>query len=237
MIQDVDESLRELINREVINGQNVEVSFESPTTEWASRRSGPALNLYLYDIREAVDKARAGWTQQRDEQGFVTRRGRPDRQFELSYLVTAWTQRPEDEHRLLSAMMACILRHDVIPEDFLQGAFAEYSGLRVTVGLPPPDDRSIADVWSALGGELKPSLDVVITAPFPTEQLYHFGPPVLEEPRIRIGSEEQPAEEAPTRGRRAGEESMTPHVAEEERTGGKPGSGRVFTFRQQPRNG
>ena len=34
----------------------------------------------------------------------------------------------------------------------------------IDVGQPPSQDRSLADVWSALGGELKPSLDVVVTA-------------------------------------------------------------------------
>ncbi len=233
MIQDVDESLRELVSREVVNGQNVELSFEAPTTDWGSRRSGPALNLYLYDIRQDQERARAGWQEVRDERGIVTSRGRPDRLFELSYLVTAWTQRPEDEHRLLSAMLACILRHDVLPQDVLRGGFADQPGLRITVGLPPPSDSSIADVWSALGGELKPSLDIVVTAPFPTEQVYHFGPPVMEDPRITIGSEEQPAEELAKRGRRGTVEPAEAEIVEEERTGGKPGSGRVFKFRQQ----
>lgn len=235
MIQDVDESLRELINREVVNGQNVEVSFESPTTDWASRRSGPALNLYLYDIRMDIRRARAGWQEVRDERGIVTGRGRPDSLFDLSYLVTAWTQRPEDEHRLLSAMLACVLRHDVLPEEVLRGAFADKPGLRVIVGMPPPQDSSIADVWSALGGELKASLDLVVTAPFPTDQVFHFGPPVMEDPRITVGGEEQPPEELAKRGRRPKREPEKPELAEEEMTGGKAGSGRLFKFRQQPR--
>jgi hypothetical protein len=36
----------------------------------------------------------------------------------------------------------------------------------VTVALPPPEDRALSDVWSALGGELKPSLDLVVVSPF-----------------------------------------------------------------------
>ena len=40
----------------------------------------------------------------------------------------------------------------------------------MTVALPPPEDRSFADVWSALGGELKPSLDLVVSAPVETGQ-------------------------------------------------------------------
>ena len=34
------------------------------------------------------------------------------------------------------------------------------------MALPPPEDRALSDVWSALGGELKPSLDLVVISPF-----------------------------------------------------------------------
>ena len=56
----------------------------------------------------------------------------------------------------------------------------------VSIALPPPKDRSLADVWSALGGELKPSLDLVVTAPFDSQRQIEAGPPVLEEPRIEV---------------------------------------------------
>jgi hypothetical protein len=95
----------------------------------------------------------------------------------MSYLVTAWTQRPEDEHQLLAALLRCFLRHDAMPDDLVAGSLAD-TGLEVpiTVGLPPPEDRAFADVWSALGGELKPSLDVVVIAPVDTGLVYPAAP-------------------------------------------------------------
>jgi len=112
----------------------------------------------------------------------------PPRHFKLSYLVTAWTQRPEDEHRLLSALLAAFIRYDAMPADLLSGPLAEL-GLPVplTVGLPPPEDRGFADVWSALGGELKPSIDVVVSAPINTGQHFEVGPPVTTPPIFNFG--------------------------------------------------
>ena len=55
----------------------------------------------------------------------------------------------------------------------------------VSVALPPPEDRSFADVWTALGGELKPSLDVVVTAPTDTGRSFPAGPPV-EKPTVLV---------------------------------------------------
>lgn len=132
----------------------------------------------------------------------IVGRRQPPRKFKLSYLVTAWTQRPEDEHRLLSAILSLFIRSDAIPEDVLQGSLAEIhppaigpEAVRATIALPPPQDRSISDVWTALGGELKPSLDLVVTAPFDNRRQLVVGTLVTEAPRIDFG----PVEPTPQR--------------------------------------
>jgi Pvc16 N-terminal domain len=181
VIYEVDEALRGLLRRDALPGSDVEVVFDAPTKDWASRRNTPTVDVYLYDIREDLRRRTRGVINDYDSAGRVVDRHLPPRYFKLSYLVTAWTQRPEDEHRLLSAILACVLRHDAIPEDLLQGPLADLAlPVAITVGLPPPEDRGFADVWSALGGELKPSLDVVIAAPVDTGQRRPVGPLVTE---------------------------------------------------------
>jgi len=167
VIHDVDESLRALIRRDALAGTEVEVLLDAPTREWAARRNSPTLDMYLYDIREDLRRRENGMIDVYDDEGRITARRRPPRYYKLSYLVTAWTQRPEDEHRLLSAVMACFLRQDSLPAEVLAGRLAGTRlPIAVTIALPPPEDRALSDVWSALGGELKPSLDLVVTAPF-----------------------------------------------------------------------
>jgi hypothetical protein len=61
--------------------------------------------------------------------------------------------------------------------------------------MPPSEDRSLADVWSALGGELKPSLDVQVTVPVPSGQRVEAGPLVREEPRVGLTRMDTAAEE------------------------------------------
>jgi hypothetical protein len=188
MIHDVDESLRALVRRDVLNEAGIEVSFDAPTKDWSTRRNAPALNIYLYEIREDLTRRGEQFEEQRDERGRVTSRRPPPRKFKLSYLITAWTQRAEDEHRLLSAVLTCFLGFDAIPTEVLQGELAEQGEpVRVTIALPLAPDRSITDVWTALGGELKPSLDLIVTCPFDTGRRMWVGPPVLEEPRIGVG--------------------------------------------------
>jgi Pvc16 N-terminal domain len=177
LIHEVDEALRTLIRGEALRGSDVEVVFDAPTKDWAARRNAPTVNLYLYDLREDLRRRQRGLINEYGPQGTVVARHKPPRYFKLSYLLTCWTQRAEDEHRLLSSILLTLLRHEYMPAALLRGQLAEM-GLAVplSVALPPPEDRSFADVWSALGGELKPSLDIVVSAPVVA------GPPIQVAP-------------------------------------------------------
>jgi hypothetical protein len=210
MIHDVDQTLLALLRREAFNGSGVEVVFDAPTKEWASRRNAPTLDVYLYDIREDLRRRARGLVNDYGEDGRVRARHLPPRVFKLSYLITAWTQRAEDEHRLLSGVLGCFLAHDKLPDELLVGHLATVGlPVAVTVGLPPPEDRSFADVWSALGGELKPSLDIVISVPIDTGQVMEAGPPVVEPPRIDLGDRDGTVRDPP-RPRRGGTETEPP---------------------------
>jgi hypothetical protein len=236
MIEVFDETLRDLVKREVANGGGVEIAFDAPTREWASRRNAPVVNLYLYDIRDDLSRREVAYQEVRDQAGRVLDRRPPVRRFRLSYLVTAWTQRPEDEHRLLSACMMSFMRHETLAPSELTGALAEQAHhVELEVAYPPTEDRSIADVWTALGGELKPSLDLVAIVPFVVDRQEVAGPPVLEEPRIRVVGDE--AEEDSTRsvarrrgaGRTAGPEE--PLVEETVVAGAEAQRGRIVRVR------
>jgi hypothetical protein len=214
MIHDVDESLRALVKRDALNGSGVEVAFDAPTKDWVARRNAPVVNLYLYDIREDLSRRDTSWIDVRGEDGRILERRLPPRRFRLSYLATAWTQRPEDEHRLLASMLAGFLQHEYFPAELLRGSLeGEETPVLLTVALPPSDERKIADTWSALGGELKPSLDVVVTAPLNIARSIAAGPPVLEEPRLALVStspEIGGGEAARGKKRRAGGSGATP---------------------------
>jgi Pvc16 N-terminal domain len=189
MIEDVDETLREVVTSEALNGSDAELAFDAPTKEWAARRNRPTVDLYLYDIREDLARRDVAYERVLGRDDRVVDRRPPPRRFELSYLVTAWTKRPEDEHRLLSLVLSCFLRYEVLPEKALKGTLADQPvPVLVRIALPPSDERSISDLWTALGGDLKPSLDLVVVAPFDTSRAMKPGPPVLEEPRVRVAA-------------------------------------------------
>jgi uncharacterized protein DUF4255 len=220
VIHDVDESLRTMIREQVVNRSDIDVVFDAPTKDWAGRRTGPTINVFLYDIREDVGRRDVAVQAVRDANGRVVGRRPPDRRFRLAYLLTAWTQRPEDEHRLLSALLGTFLAHDRIPDDMLVGGLVDHPlPVILQLALPPSQDRSLSDVWSALGGEMKPSLDLVVVAPIDPLRRVEPGPPVLEAPGLQIT-------------RRAG-----PGLAEEVDGGDGERPGRTLRLHRYPRDG
>ncbi|MCA1222330.1 DUF4255 domain-containing protein [Streptomyces sp. 8L] len=186
MIHEVDGLLRGLLKGGALAGSDVEIAFDAPTRDWAARRNAPVFNVYLYDVREDVKRRERGTTNVRDDRGIIVRRRQPPRWFRLSYLLTAWTKRPEDEHRMLSAALATLLPQELVPPGALPEALAAL-GLSVplTVAGIHTESRSLAEIWSALGGSLKPSLDLVVTVPFPGYPDYDAGPPVTEGAVVR----------------------------------------------------
>jgi Pvc16 N-terminal domain len=184
MISDVDASISALLRAEALPGTETEVVFDAPTTEWASRRSGPVVDVFLYDIREDPARRDIAMQPQRDMTGRITGRKPGVRHFRLSYLLTAWTKRPEDEHRLLGQLLEALLQYDRVPESYLRGRFQDET-IVLSMAQPSAPDRSLADIWNALGGEMKPSLDLVAVAPVRPARSYPAGPPVLE-PQVRV---------------------------------------------------
>ncbi|MGW5847099.1 DUF4255 domain-containing protein [Streptomyces sp. NPDC055254] len=166
MIHEVDEGLRRLLAESGLEASGVEVVFDAPTRDWAARRSAPTVCVFLYDIREDPTRRGNGGGEVYDADGLVVARRTPPRWFELTYLVTAWASRPQDEHRLLSQVLSCLVSVDALPARLLSGTLAEL-GLLVDMdaGGTGADAPAASEVWSALGGELKPSLGVRVKAP------------------------------------------------------------------------
>ncbi|WP_042375351.1 DUF4255 domain-containing protein [Streptacidiphilus neutrinimicus] len=199
MIHEVDEVLRSLLTGGALTGSGVEIAFEAPTRDWAARRNAPTIDCYLYDIREDTRRRERGAIAVRNEQGVTVRRRQPPRWFRLAYLVTAWTKRPQDEHRMLSAILATLLPRELLPPEELTGSLAAL-GLTVPLAVAAlgTEARSTAEIWSALGGELKPSIDVVVTVPMLSYPEYDAGPPVTEL-GVRVRGIDGATEDSPER--------------------------------------
>jgi len=171
-IADLDDGLRNLLRADLRRHgfDGVEISFDAPSREWAGKLTGPAVNLFLYDMREARDRA----TSSPEPRGDVLLS--PPLRLALTYAVTAWTKAVEDEHRLLSQILAILFSHARLPEDVLgERASAVRGPVETAVGRPREDK---ADFWNAVGGQYKASIDYVVQIVIESGTRFERGPEV-----------------------------------------------------------
>jgi hypothetical protein len=162
MLADLDETLRGLLKAELERHgfEGVDIAFDAPAREWSGQLSKPAVNLFLYDLRESETMRTSEWSRMtKDGRTFE---GRPPMIMECSYAVTAWTQAVEDEHRLLSQVLAIFYAYPEIPQSALNGRLANGSQqwpIKARIGQGKGEK---SDFWSAIGGQYKVSLDYVV---------------------------------------------------------------------------
>jgi hypothetical protein len=97
---------------------------------------------------------------------------------EVTYAVTAWTKAVEDEHRLLSQVLAILFSHSSLPADLLAGRLASASQLRsieTEVGRPKEEK---ADFWTSIGGRYKASIDYAVRVEVESGLMFTRGPDV-----------------------------------------------------------
>ena len=187
MIDDLDRTVEELLRRDLSRGflKQVGISFAAPDSEFPP--SGvilPAVDLFLYDVRENMELRSPGWVVEHTDDGAAIRKRKPVR-VDCSYLITAWasessTSRAFDEHFLLSEVMKVLLRYPVIPEVLLQGALRGQEPPLPSSTLQPGRLQSVSEFWQALGGKPKAALNYTVTIGIAPEAPVETEAPVID---------------------------------------------------------
>jgi hypothetical protein len=178
-LADLDELLRALLQRELeaVQMRGVEVTFDAPTKERSSAWRLPAINLFLYDLREAAVPRDRGW--HNGDEGGSPALVRAPLRLDCTFAITAWTRDVVDEHQLLSQVLSVMLAYPVLPADMLPPS--------LQVGSPPADlwtrvgqakDERRADFWAAIGSPFKVSLEYLVTIHCRAGQALARGAPV-----------------------------------------------------------
>ncbi|MCW3065336.1 MAG: hypothetical protein JWN32_2508 [Solirubrobacterales bacterium] len=189
-IADLDEALRNVLRRELGRHgfEGVDVAFDAPSKEWSGKLTNPTVDLFLYDLREAIDRGKISMNETRSN-GHA-QAAPPALRLELTYAVTAWTKAVEDEHRLLSQVLAILFSYRELPADVLADADggSRLRDIETSVGRPREEK---ADFWSAVGGQYKASIDYVVHVSIESGASYTRGPEVRSQTvrtRLRDGA-------------------------------------------------
>jgi hypothetical protein len=190
MLQDLDKTLEKLIIQYGnLNSNEIEVSFEQPTREWSARLSRPTLNCFCFDLRENLKLRNMEMTT--SQNGARGRTSFPPRRMDLSYLVTAWARKVEDEHQLLWRALGVLKRFSALDPEQCEGAL-RYQNLSIPLLVADMSTMGInlVDLWSVLDNQMRVGFTVVATVELDTQAGFE-GPLVLEA-FVRIGEANRP---------------------------------------------
>lgn len=189
MLDDLDSTLKKFLIHELPDLQNsaetsVSISFELPTEGGMQQK--PAINLFLYDVRENLELRSREWTMQRRGNGTAVKTQPPAR-VDCSYLITVWVNAddPQQEHHILSKIMKLLLSRSVIPPEMLQGSLQNQELPVVLTSMRSGYLQSPSEFWQVMGGKAKVSLHCTVTIAVPIEKDTGEYPLVLENlPRL-----------------------------------------------------
>ena len=158
MLDSLDTTIESLLKRELppdVPSRDTEVTISFDTPYQGAIKQKPAINFFLYDVRENLDLRSSAWSVERNGNGRAVKK-RPPARVDCSYLITAWPKTEDDiqtEHQLLGEVMKVLLRYRQVPEGFVADNLAvEEIPLRL-ISLRPSNLQSFGEFWQAMGGK------------------------------------------------------------------------------------
>ncbi|MEM7536647.1 MAG: DUF4255 domain-containing protein [Chloroflexota bacterium] len=166
MIDQLDDALEQLFVQGIpITNQEVDISFEQPTRSWSSRLSRPSINIFMHDIRE--NASLRGLNPIYNTEYYGTSHASVSMRpvaFNIHYVITAWANEPSDEHRILSRIMAVLVRERQMPDDLLSTYLPEYTETGVQFMVAQYETKiNPRDMWTVMDNEIRPSVDLIAT--------------------------------------------------------------------------
>lgn len=183
-------TLEDLLFHEIrLAPEQVEIRFESPTGIWSTSQTKPVISLFLFDVKENIDKRFTAIETSR-RNGKAEHR-MPARRMDLSYMVSVLASDPQDEAELLWRVTAILMKYSEFPKDILP---EELRNLEppITAGLHYKESgRDLLDLWEALDSPPRPCLYYVVTVPLDLELASSEPISLVRSREFRYGLREQ----------------------------------------------
>jgi hypothetical protein len=176
VITEADQALAVLLKTKVIGNAAIAITFDPPNRPWIQSLTGPAVNLFLYDIKENASRREVMHEKVLGDNGVVVARRPPPPRFDLHYTVTAWAPKIFVEHKILAAVLRCFGSMTVLPREVLPAALAELP-YEVLVNTESGAKRSM---FINMGGDLKAGFEITVTVPVPGLPDLPAAPPVQQ---------------------------------------------------------
>ena len=197
MLHDLDRTIEKiLIERGSLNKGEIDISFEQPTSEWSATLSRPTINCWAFDLRENLKL--------RSMEMEVTRQmsGRKKQanirlvplRFDVSYLITAWARKAEDEHQLLWRALGALVHFLALTPDQCEGTLKDQPyDMPVMVAQVTEAASNMTDLWSVLDNQMRMGFTFVTTVALDPQRI--LDAPLVLEGRLIFGQAFRPQTE------------------------------------------
>lgn len=168
MFHDLNDGLTKLFKAHLPPefGESVSISFAAPDNKFPpSTVALPAIDIFLYDIRENLHLRGKEWFIQQPNGG--GKKFHPI-QVECSYIITTWvSENISDptmaEHRLLGEALKVLLKFRTYPDWADEDLLADESAKVVRSQILQPDYIRMGEFWQAMGGKPRVAIHYQIT--------------------------------------------------------------------------
>jgi hypothetical protein len=181
VIAETDQALAAILKARVIGNAAIAVAFDPPNRPWIQALQGPAVNLFLFDIKENAQRRDVMFEEIRDENHALVARRPPPPRVDLHYAISAWAPAVLVEHNILAAVLRCFISMPVLPREALPAALkARPHEVMLTVASGPK-----RGMFMNVGGDLKAGFDLCVTVPLPLPDIP--AAPVVQQATVTVG--------------------------------------------------
>ena len=190
MLQDLDKTLEKLIYQYgKLNRQEIDISFELPNREWSARLSRPTISCWCMTIRENLKLREPHLNTEYN--GNMARYVRPNQRMDLTYLITAWARKAEDEHQLIWRALTALKRFQTLDPRECEGAIRlQQRPMPILVATEGQHPVNLTDIWSVLDNDMRVGFTAVVTVELDLD--ISFDAPLVLEGMVRIGQSLRP---------------------------------------------
>lgn len=186
MLHDLDKTFENILrDKGQIPRSAIDIEFEMPTSEWSARLNRPSINMWCFDVRENL-KLRSMEKSAVSYNGTTAIRSLPPRRMDATYLVTAWANKPEDEHQLLWRVLATLKSMRYLQPEDCEGELRFQShNIPLTVADMSEPKANFTDLWSVVDNQMR--LGFPVTATLELETDMGFTAPVVLSTTVHVG--------------------------------------------------
>jgi hypothetical protein len=181
VIAETDQALAAVLKGRVIGNAGIAIAFDPPNRPWIQALKSPAINLFLFDVKENLQRRDVMYEEIRDENNVLVARRPPPPRVDLHYTVSAWAPSVLVEHNILAAALRCFISMPVLPREVLPAALKDRPyDVMLAIGAGPK-----RGMFMNVGGDLKAGFELTATVPIPVPDVP--AAPVVKQAELKVG--------------------------------------------------